>query len=151
LLLVYVDDILLVSLDPKTTLLEIGKSYEIKEGSLSHPETYLGAQIHQQYLRDGHKAWAMPSHKYIKNAVATIEALLQEDGDGFHLRTTAKVPMPQSYRPEFDTTKELDQNMLSRYRQLIGILQWSVELGRVYLLRGGCPVTIPGIAKGRAP
>jgi len=131
LLLVYVDDILLVSTDPKVTLLEIGKSYEIKEGSLSHPDTYLGAQIHQQYLQDGRKAWAMSSYKYVKNAVATIEALIQEDGDGFHLRTTAKVPMPQSYRPELDTSKELDQAMLSRYRQLIGILRWAVELGRV--------------------
>jgi hypothetical protein len=35
------------------------------------------------------------------------------------------------YRPELDVTDELDSNMSSRYSQLIGILRWMVELGRV--------------------
>lgn len=129
--LVYVDDILLVSHDPKPSLLRIGASYELKEGSLGHPETYLGAQVYQHYLRDGRKAWGMSSEKYVKNAVQIVEDLIREDGDGFHLKTTAKVPLPLTYKPELDITKELGPKMTSRYRQLIGILRWAVELGRV--------------------
>jgi hypothetical protein len=56
LLLVYVDDILLVSHDPGTTLRVIGTYYELKEGSLGPPDTYLGAQVYQHNLPDGRKA-----------------------------------------------------------------------------------------------
>jgi hypothetical protein len=35
------------------------------------------------------------------------------------------------YRPELDVTDELDPDLLSRYSQLIGILRWMVELGRI--------------------
>jgi hypothetical protein len=129
--LVYVDDILLISHDPRPTLLAIGRFYELKEGSLGTPSTYLGAQVYQHYLRDGRKAWGMSSEKYTKNAVNTVESLLQEDGDGYHLKTTAKEPLPSSYRPELDISNELGPALVSRYRQLIGILRWAVEIGRV--------------------
>ena len=129
--LVYVDDILLVSHDPKPSLLQIGAMYELKEGSLGPPETYLGAQLYQHSLHDGRKAWGMSSVKYVKNAVITVENLLIEDGDNYHLKTTAKEPLPSSYKPELDTSPELTDSLTSRLRQLIGILRWAVELGRV--------------------
>jgi hypothetical protein len=135
LLLVYVDDILLASHDPRTTLKAIGEVYDIKEGSLGPPDTYLGAQIYKHQLPDGTSAWGMTSEKYVKNAVATVEDLLKNDGgegeDYQHLKTTADVPLPKSYKPELDMSKELNDNLSSRYRQLIGILRWAVELGRV--------------------
>ena len=121
----------MVSMDPKTTLLAIGELYEIKEGSLQEPEQYLGAQIYKHTLRDGTWAWGMSSEKYLKNAVDRVENLLYEDGDRYHLKTTAKKPLPDGYKPELDITKELDDKLCSRYRQLIGILRWAVELGRV--------------------
>jgi hypothetical protein len=133
LLLVYVDDILLVSHAPRPTLEQIGKTYELKEGSLQSPDTYLGAQIYVHGLPDGRSAWAMSSEKYVKNAVRTVETLLREDGQEYHLKTTAHVPFPTSYKPELDFSKELNEDMISRYRQLIGILRWAVELGRVDL------------------
>jgi hypothetical protein len=79
----------------------------------------------------------MSSETYVKNAVNTVETLLDEDEGEvrYHLKTTAKTPFPASYRPELDLTKELGPELLSRYRQLIGILRWAVEIGRldVYL------------------
>jgi hypothetical protein len=36
-----------------------------------------------------------------------------------------------NYKPELDMTDELDDAGLSRFRQLIGILRWAIELGRV--------------------
>ena len=39
--------------------------------------------------------------------------------------------MAYGYRPEFDVTPELKADGLQRYQELIGILRWAVELGRV--------------------
>ena len=131
LLLVYVDDILLMSHDPKSTLTRLGKIYPLKERSLGKPELYLRAQIYEHHLPDGRKAWGMSNEKYVKSAVSTVEDLLKEDGDGYHLKTTAREPVPHSYKPELDITSELGPQLTSRYRQLIGILCWAVKVGRL--------------------
>jgi hypothetical protein len=44
---------------------------------------------------------------------------------------TAKTPFPSNYRPELDVTDELSLDLCSRYSQLIGVLRWMVELGRI--------------------
>ena len=131
LLLVYVDDILLVSHDPRPSLIELGKVYALKKSSLGTPDIYLGAQIYQHSLPDGRKSWGMSSERYVKSSIETVEGLLKEDGDGYHLKSTAKEPVPLSYKPELDVSPELGPKLASRYRQMVGILRWAVELGRV--------------------
>ena len=131
LILVYVDDILLVSAKPRPVLDEIDRHYKIKSGSIGEPSVYLGAQIYKHSLPDGNWAWGMTSEKYITNAVKIVEQMLEEDGDGKHLKTTARVPIISSYKPELDTSDELGPKLTSRYQQLVGILRWAVELGRV--------------------
>ena len=131
LILVYVDDILLVSADPKPVLDEIDGYYKIKSGSIGEPSVYLGAQIYKHSLPDGRWAWGMTSEKYLGNAVKIVEDMLEKDGDGQHLKTTARVPIVASYKPELDTTPELGPELTNRYQQLIGILRWAVELGRL--------------------
>ena len=61
----------------------------------------------------------------------TVENLLIEDGENFHLKTTAKEPLPGSYKPELHISPELNDALTSRFQQLIGILRLAVELGRV--------------------
>ena len=73
----------------------------------------------------------MSSDKYVKNAVKTVEAMLEADGEGYRLKTTAKNPYPIPYKPELDVSNELGEELHGRYRQLIGILRWAVELGRM--------------------
>ncbi|MHA7927589.1 MAG: Ty1/Copia family ribonuclease HI, partial [Marinobacter sp.] len=131
LLLVYVDDVLAISHRATSIIDEIGRRYEIKEGSRGPPDTYLGAQIYQHFLQDGRSAWGMSCAKYVKAAVRTVEELLREDGNVFRLKTTARVPYPTSYRPELDFSPELGPALHSRFQQLIGILRWAVELGRL--------------------
>ena len=131
LLLVYGDDILCVSHDPRPILDTIDSFYKIKEGSLEEPSTYLGTQIYKHNLPDGRWAWGMSSHKYVQNAVKTVEGLLKEDGDNLHLKTTAMTPYPATYKPELDTSDELCPKLTSPYRQLIGILRCAVEIGRI--------------------
>ena len=72
----------------------------------------------------------------MENAIKTVEGLLLEDGEGYVLKTQAKNPLPQGYRPELDVTSELDSDLASRYMQLIGILRWAVELvGSIFFTR----------------
>ena len=131
LMLVYVDDILLVSEVPQEVLDQIDKHYKIKAGSTGEPTVYLGAQIYKHNLPNGSWAWGMSSEKYVNNAIKIVEGLLEEDGDGKKLKSTAKVPVSSSYKPELDMSPELSPALTSRYQQLIGILRWAVELGRV--------------------
>lgn len=132
LLLVYVDDIMVVSHDPDSTIKRIGKIYEIKEGSAGPPDQYLGAQIYEHPLTDGQTAWAMTSSKYVENAINTVTQLLRKDEDNTQLKKTAHVTFSTSYKPELDMSPVItNADMLSRYRQIIGILRWAVELGRV--------------------
>ena len=107
-MLVYVDDLMFVSHDSKPTLVNIDKIYQLKEGSLGNPDTYLGGQIYEHLLNDGRKCWRMKSEKYIKNAFQTVEDLLREDRDGLQLKTTANTPIAHTYRPELDITPELN-------------------------------------------
>jgi hypothetical protein len=67
---------------------------------------------------------------YVKNAEKNVKLMLQEEDRG--LESTAKTPFSSTlYRPETDMSDECDQDGASRYSQLIGILQWAVELGRI--------------------
>jgi hypothetical protein len=60
-----------------------------------------------------------------------VERLLEEDGQGYILKSNARNPFPTGYKPEVDVTDELDQTMATRFMQLIGILHWAVEIGRI--------------------
>ena len=130
-LIVYVDDILCCSLDPKRTMDAIQETFTIKDGKVGPPETYLGAQIERYTLPNAPhvKAWAMSSDKYIREAVKEVERKLAEVDK--QLKTNVTTPMPSGYRPEMDVTPELNGEQASYYQQLIGVLRWGVELGRL--------------------
>ena len=42
--------------------------------------------------------------------------------------------MAQGYQPELDMSPELDENGITSFQELIGILRWAVEIGRVDIL-----------------
>jgi len=73
----------------------------------------------------------MSSDTYIKAAVKIIEDLLVEDNKGKVLKGSAQTPFPSTYKPEVDVTRDLNAGMVSRYSQLIGILRWAIEIGRL--------------------
>ena len=135
LLLVYVDDCMVVSHDPEKTMKAIGEIYELKDDSYGPPEAYLGAVIEKFTLPDGSEAWSMRSDKYCKAAVETVKALLAEDGRELKSgKRNHKGPLPPSYKPELDITPEVNPDKVQRFQQLIGILRWAIELGRVDIL-----------------
>lgn len=132
LLLVYVDDILIMSNKPKPHMDRLQSEYGFALSALGEPERYLGSNIEKVMIPGddtGREYWSMSSSTYVKNAVNNVKQLLSEE-DRF-LKTTAKTPLPSGYRPELDTSDELPSELASRYSQLIGVLRWMVELGRI--------------------
>lgn len=110
---------------------ELGKLYELQPESVHEPNIYLGADMEKVQLPSGKTEWAMGSKTYVKNAVKVVESLIAEDDPEAKLKTTAKNPFPSGYKPELDVTTELNDELGSRFLQLIGILRWAIELGRL--------------------
>jgi hypothetical protein len=133
LLLVYVDDILVISHQPQGTMERIGELYDLK-GSVGRPDRYLGANIERRQTRDGRIVWAMSGREYVQNAVKIVKEMLADEGLALKTGKLADRPMAKTYHPELDVTRELDQSESGRYHQLIGMLRWAVELGRVDIL-----------------
>jgi hypothetical protein len=71
---------------------------------------------------------------YVKNAVNICKDLLHDNGKQLKSGKNAERPMPKTYRPELDVSPVLGSELSGRYQQLIGILSWAVELGRVDIL-----------------
>ena len=107
-ILVYVDDVLIISHAPEEHLKVIAATYELNPASVGPPSRYLGADV-EKVTRPGdptgQEYWSFSAHTYVKNAVKNVKLLLQEEGRG--LKSTAKTPFPSTtYRPEVDTTDE---------------------------------------------
>ena len=128
--LLYVDDVLVISERAEAILRkEIGKYWEIKEGSIGPPTKYLGGKLREVELANGTKAWAFGSHQYVCAAVKNVQDHL--DKKGLKLPYKAPNPLSTEYRPEIDVTPELGEADASYYHTLIGVLRWIVELGRI--------------------
>ncbi len=122
-LLVYVDDVLAISQEPKVLIDAIGEYYKVKPGSDKGPDIYLGANVEKMQMPDGREVWATSPCNYIKNAIRTVKGFLVEDGEGCILKNKAKNPFPMNYQPKLDASNELGPEVSSHYLQLIGIVR----------------------------
>ena len=105
-ILLYVDDCLCISENPKPVLLQVDKYFPIKPTSLGPPKTYLGGTVSKIQLPNGVHAWEFSSSQYIHEAVKRVEEHLEKVGG----KLMSKKPgtcIPTSYRPELDITPEL--------------------------------------------
>jgi hypothetical protein len=129
--LLYVDDVLVISENAEAVLRqEIGSAFELKEESIGPPDIYLGGKIQSVELDDGTKCWGYGSSQYVKNSVKNVEDYYMKKF-GRQLPSKATTPTKSGYRPELDASRELNPDESSYFHQLIGILRWIVELGRV--------------------
>jgi len=78
-LLVYVDDILLISHRPQETNNEIQQLYWLKDDFIGPPKRYLGANISKFQLPNGLEAWSASARDYVKMAVCNVEEVLSRD------------------------------------------------------------------------
>jgi hypothetical protein len=129
--LCYVDDILSISVDPEATLKGLQATFKLKDDKIEKPEIYLGAQL-DQIIVDGHECWTMSAEKYLQASIKNVEETLAKKG--LRLPTKCFTPLPTDYRPELDTSAELKSDGVQYFQELIGMLRWAVEIGRVDIL-----------------
>jgi hypothetical protein len=112
--LVYVEDILSISINPQETMNALAKLYRLKEAP-KQPSKYLGADIVEHYYPDApnKRVWGMSSYQFVKEAVRVVE--LELDKVGKRLSTKASTPMYADYRPELDVTPFLDARQANYY------------------------------------
>jgi len=129
--LVYVDDILVLSHKPKQTMDALGKLYRLKEDSIGVPTRYLGSTVKQWRFDDDKTKvrWAMSSEQYVEEAIRNVELELSLSERKLSMK--ASTPLTAGYRPELDISPLLDDAQANYYQNLIGILRWAVELGRI--------------------
>jgi hypothetical protein len=81
---------------------------------------------------DGIQCWTMSAEKYVAESVKTVEEALAKKG--LRLPSKCYTPLSTDYKPELETTPELKADGVQYYQELIGILRWAVEIGRVDIL-----------------
>ena len=81
---------------------------------------------------DGARCWTMSAEKYVSASVKNVEESLAKKG--LRLPSKCYTPLPTDYRPELETSEELKSDGVQYYQELVGVLRWTVELGRVDIL-----------------
>ena len=130
-ILCYVDDILAISQKPRDIMSQIQTTFKFKNDAVEPPSIYLGAKLQQKEL-NGRTCWTMSSVDYINAAVANVEAGLVKKGRKLDMKATT--PMNSTIAVELDTSNELDEEGIQYFQELIGILRWATEIGRVDIL-----------------
>ena len=118
----YVDDLLIMSKDPMAIIKELEKEYPLK--GVGTPEYYLGCDVTTYKGPNGHMGITTSAKTYIKCVCEKIEPLM-----GWKLRNYGS-PMEQEYHPKLDESALLDLDDISKYRMMVGSLNWMVTLGR---------------------
>ena len=137
-ILCYVDDVLLIHETPKKLMDMLEAKYPLKSDPIGKPMVYLGSNIQKMDSNTpDKKCWGASAEQYVKEAVSTIKQRMKLDGYQFNKKLSDPNYSPQQpfsaikYRPELDTSIECTDIQANYYQNLIGILRWIVELGRI--------------------
>ncbi len=107
-LIVYVDDVLAVSQNPKLTMNAIAELYHLKDNSVAKPTRYLGANVIEYTLPNDQSKprWGLSSQQYVTEAIRNVEFKLSKIGKC--LPNAVVTPISSGYRPELDVSPLLD-------------------------------------------
>ena len=137
-ILCYVDDLLIIHEDPYKDMEKIKNVYPVAEKSIGPPSVYLGANIQKLDSNTPNKeCWGASAEQYVREAVKNVKARLKQDGFVFNKKLSDPNYSPDSpfsnkqYRPELDTTQECNDEQTNFYQNLLGVLRWIIELGRI--------------------
>ena len=81
----------------------------------------------------------MSAEKYVNASVKNVEESLSKKGLPF--LTQCYTPLPSDYRPELKTSAKRKSECIQIYQELVGVLRWAVELGRVNILLEASPMS----------
>ena len=82
---------------------------------------------------DGIACWTVTSLDYVKAAIKNVEEVIKRTRQRL---PTANIdtPMNNTYSPEMDVRHELNAEDVTFYQELMGVLRWATEIGRVDIL-----------------
>jgi hypothetical protein len=98
--------------------------FKLKKDKIAAPEDFLGAQLSFK-----HNCWNISSMKCVQEALKNVEQQRKDKGLP-PLKKQSSV-FPYKYRPELDMSDELCPKEANYYQELLGILRWAIELGRI--------------------
>jgi hypothetical protein len=128
--LCYVDDVLSISADPKKTMLRIQNDFKLKDDKIAEPDMCLGATLAKMDI-DGKTCWTMSPEQCVKAVVVNVEENLAKRGR----RLPSECVTPFSCMSRWlETSAELKADGAQHFQELIGMLRWAVEIGRVDIL-----------------
>lgn len=134
-ILIYVDDVLAISRDPRKVLEDLrgydDNKLKFKNDKIEVPDNYLGARLLRKRL-NGIECWTMTSVDYVNATVKTIQDRIKDTK--WMLPPRALTPMDSTFVPELDVSDELDAGDVQMYQEIIGMLRWATEIGRVDIL-----------------
>ena len=130
--LTYVDDVISMSVTPMTVIERIKAVFKLKGDKAEVLDMYLGRSLYKATTGMGTECWTLSSEKYVKTAVANVEENLAKSD--LRLPSKYHTPFTTGYHSSKDTTKELDAEGTRYFQELVGILRWTIELGRVDML-----------------
>ena len=82
---------------------------------------------------NGMRCWTVTSLDYVKTAVKNVEEALK--GTRRQLpHSNIDTSMNSSYSPELDITDKLEAEDVTFFQELIGVLRWATEIGRLDIL-----------------
>ena len=120
----YVDDILIWSRNPMEVMKALKEIYTMK--GVGIPEYYLGGDVENldEHWNKENVALAISAKTYISNVIPKFEKL-------FNMTfKSIKTPMDSDYHPELDDSPFLSQLDASKFRSIIGSINWIITLGR---------------------
>ena len=121
----FVDDVIAFAKDPLSIMKDLEKTYVMK--GVGAPRYYLGGDImelDEQWQRQG-IYHSFSASTYIQNCIPKLAKMLKVKK--FAKKST---PMDPEYHPELDETPLLCPEDISKYRSVIGSLNWILTLGR---------------------
>ena len=130
--MMYVDDILAISCDAQSILKEVQGTFKLKNDKIDVPKFYLRAKLQQKEV-NGIACWTVTSLDYVKAAIKNVEEVIKCTRRRLPT-TNIDTPMNNTYSPEMDVTHELNTEDVTFYQELIGIVRWATEIGRVDML-----------------
>jgi hypothetical protein len=127
--LVYTDDMLAISANPRDILEKMDQHFLLKDGTIGPPKVYLGSSVTRYKFENGDECWAMGSEQYVADSIRNVQNWLSKRN--LMLKTKVSSTLPSGYAPELDATPYLNDEDANYYQQQIGVLRWAVELGRI--------------------
>ena len=127
-----VDDVPAISLDPRSVSEGLkGGTVKFENDKIKTPEMCLGAKLQKKSM-NGIPCWAITSEECIEAAVDTVKASIAKSE--WLITKGAGTPMNITFVPKLDNSPEPAPNDITLHQEMIGMLWWATELGRVDIL-----------------